>query len=434
VDRAQLPLRQRSREGDRPDRVVQPDRSRLPPPRVEPGHQPGVLLWPELGGNENLHLTATVGGFTNRYGAAGRYDAGKYETYIFGRTHVAGETLNLAYDYGNDWTVQVEETFGAKLEGIPFYGPPLGGALLTQMGAPDVRQALPAWEPYPGPKAMESTFVASAHLGAVWKKMLIMGAHYIDAFANDIERATAYQGMPFGISGRQPSEPKPFIKTMGFDAKLLGGVYGDGYLGYSHLSAQNAIYLQDAIEVLHSFGGWQLHDNYFGAPGNTDPVTGTIDTIAFQYSFSWAQLFWHPQAFWGQGPDLITTVFGMWNKVNATETTPTDNGPFDVTKLKFGVEATYLPLAWFGIGGRYDAVQPNRDDSTQNFSVISPRLYFRTDFVTHEQIMVQYSRYFYGSNYGPNGSGGMFPWASQPGGAFMGVDKNAAQIAAIIWF
>ena len=57
---------------------------------------------------------------------------------------------------------------------------------------------------------------------------------------------------------------------MGFDAKLLGGVLGDGYLGYSHLRAQNAIYLQDAIEVLHSFGGWQLHDNYFGAPGDTD--------------------------------------------------------------------------------------------------------------------------------------------------------------------
>ena len=84
------------------------------------------MLWPELGGNENLHLTATVGGFTNRYGAAGRYDAGKYETYIFGRTHVAGEALNLAYDVGNDWTFQVEQTFGAKLESIPFYGRPLG--------------------------------------------------------------------------------------------------------------------------------------------------------------------------------------------------------------------------------------------------------------------------------------------------------------------
>ena len=60
------------------------------------------LLWPELGGRDDLHLTATVGGFTNRYGAAGRYDAGKYETYLFGRTHVAGVTVNVAWDQSDD--------------------------------------------------------------------------------------------------------------------------------------------------------------------------------------------------------------------------------------------------------------------------------------------------------------------------------------------
>ena len=54
-----------------------------------------TMSWPELGGREDMHLVATVGGFTNRYGAAGRYDGGKYETYLFGRTHVAGATLNF---------------------------------------------------------------------------------------------------------------------------------------------------------------------------------------------------------------------------------------------------------------------------------------------------------------------------------------------------
>ena len=113
------------------------------------------MLWPELGGNENLHLTATVGGFTNRYGAAGRYDAGKYETYIFGRTHVAGETLNVAYDVGQRLDVPGREAFGAKLEPIPFYGPPRGPQRRNRR-EPD----LPAWEPYPGPRPQESTFVA----------------------------------------------------------------------------------------------------------------------------------------------------------------------------------------------------------------------------------------------------------------------------------
>ena len=62
----------------------------------------------------------------------------------------------------------------------------------------------------------------------------------------------------------------------GADVKLLGGVLGDGYIGFSHLSATNALYLADAIEVLHSFGGWQLHDNYFGGLGGSEPVTGRV--------------------------------------------------------------------------------------------------------------------------------------------------------------
>ena len=64
--------------------------------------------------------------------------------------------------------------------------------------------------------------------------------------------------------------------------------------------------------------------------------------------------------------------------------------------------------------------------------MFSPRLIFRTAFVTHEQIMIQYSRYFYG---GVRPCAGQFPYNMQPGAAqSAGADKNAAQIAAIIWF
>src|SRR5262249_21423078 len=80
------------------------------------------INWPELF-DENSRFVLTVGGFTNRYGAAGRYDGGKYETYLFGRTHVAGETGTFEYDLG-DWTASAEEGFGAKLEPIPFLGSP----------------------------------------------------------------------------------------------------------------------------------------------------------------------------------------------------------------------------------------------------------------------------------------------------------------------
>jgi hypothetical protein len=403
-----------------------------------------TLLWPELANVESLHLTLTVGGFTNRYGAAGRYDAGKYETYLFGRTHVAGATVNIAWDASDDWTFQIEGGGGGKLEPIPYYGAP------GPSNQP--RTSLPMWEPYPGPLPQESAFLGHLHLGAVFKRQWILGAHFIDVFANDNERSTAFTEHTFNpyctpsmgtnsmpaVCGRQYNDPRPRIMTYGADIKQLHPWLGDAYLGFSVVDAKNAMYLGDAIEVLHSFGGWQLHDNYFGRPGGVDTVTGKIYSVLAQYSLSFGQLMWHPQAFWGQGPDLVLTVFGMFNYVDVN-TADGGNIMFDEKKkLKFGAEMTYLPLDWFGVGFRGDVVQPDLDNSATNFSVFSPRLIFRTAFVTHEQIVLQYSRYFTGA-----GVEGMFPYNSQPGGGmirpdplngFTATDKNAAQIAAIIWF
>ena len=380
------------------------------------------ITWPELANVQNLHLNLIVGGFTNRYGAAGRYDAGKYETYLFGRTHVAGLTTNIGYDVGENLTLQLEGGFGGKLEPIPFYGEPQG------RGAGSPLQQLAIWEPYPGPRAQESTFVAHGHAGALLWKQLMLSAHYLHIFANDNERSTAFIEGTFisAEGGRSSGEDAPRIRIYGADAKLLGGVLGDGYLGFSRLDARNAIYLADGIEVLHSFGGWQLSDNYFNTPGSAAlPVTGSVSTLLGQYSFSWGQFFHYPKAFWGQGPDLITTVFGMMNWLNTMN--PATDG---LTKVKFGGEVTYLPLGWFGLGGRFDVVRPDWNDSDTAFSVISPRLIFRTDFVTHEQILIQYSRYFTGDNVR-----GMFPYNMQTGaGQLQGTDKNAVQIAAIIWF
>jgi hypothetical protein len=367
---------------------------------------------------ENGRLNLNVGAFTNRYGAAGRYDAGKYETYLFGRTHVAGETLSFEYDVG-DWTLAAEDGFGGKLEATPYV--PTSVDPNSGVG----QASYPPWEPYPGPAPQESTFVHHAHVGAVFKKMLLVGLHYIDVFANDNERASAYSGMAYMAGTRLSTAPRPGITITGADIKFLNGFYGDGYLGYAHLSAKDALYLGDALEVLHSFNGWQLHDNFFGPPGKIEDVTGTVDTVLFQYVFSFGQFFHRPRPFWGDGPDLVASVFGMWNKVK----TPVEPA-YNHNKLKGGAELTYLPLSWFGVGGRFDEVQPNMDDNTQSFAVFSPRIILRTAFVTHEQVLIQYSRYFYNSN----AAHSMYPYSVQPGAAMLGADKNAAQIAAIIWF
>jgi hypothetical protein len=69
-------------------------------------------------------------------------------------------------------------------------------------------------------------------------------------------------------------------------------------------------------------------------PGAIDPVHGKIDTVLFQYVFSFGQLFYHPAPFWGQGPDLIASVFGMYNHVDR----PLNTAQRYLDKLKFGAD------------------------------------------------------------------------------------------------
>ncbi len=35
-----------------------------------------------------------MGSFWDKYGMSGKYDAGKYDVYLFGRTHTMGETIS----------------------------------------------------------------------------------------------------------------------------------------------------------------------------------------------------------------------------------------------------------------------------------------------------------------------------------------------------
>ena len=198
----------------------------------------------------------------------------------------------------------------------------------------------------------------------------------------------------------------------GADIKQLHPWLGDGYSGFSVVDARNAMYLGDAIEVLHSFGGWQLHDNYFGRPGDTDigDREGLQRARAIQHQPRPAPVASAGVLGPGSGSHLERSSGCSTTWTSTPRRAPTRRST-SVKKLKFGAEMTYLPLDWFGVGFRGDVVQPNLDNSATNFSVFSPRLIFRTAFVTHEQIMIQYSRYFVGAR----ASAGMFPYNTQAG-------------------
>lgn len=314
--------------------------------------------FPKLFGDKG-GLTWNVGAFSNRYGTAARYDAGKYDTYLFGATHVAGETVSGYYALTDDLTLAADHGIGAKLQTTP---------LVPGLEAPFL--------PYPGDVEQGSTLLHHAHVGLGIGSHLTVALHYLTAWTDDAEEVDE-------IDGR--------ISNFGADAKLVETKYGDAYLGFSHILSQDPLRVAGAFETLHSFEGWNLRDNYFGEEATG---SGTIDTVLAQYSFSLSRYLWAPEEFYGQGPDLMLSVFGMFNHVASNDpmfTAPTD-------KLKLGGEVKYTPKSWLGFDLRYDMVQPNLDDRSDGFHVISPSVVLHSKFASNEEVVIGYSGYLNGRN------------------------------------
>lgn len=368
-----------------------------------------TLNFPELLA-ERGRLAWNVGVFSNRYGAPGRYDAGAYETYVFGRTRIAGETLTLDLDIAPELQLIAEHGIGAKLDQQKWTPRAVGTPIPYEQ-----------FDPYPGPTQQGTTLLHHGHLGVVWGGMLTLTGHYLKAWTADA-RAT---GM----------NPDASMRVVGADLRLIGGWLGDGYVGFSSTKATNANALSDALELIHSQGGWQFTNNYLGGEGY-----GTVNTLAFQYTFSMAAFLLRPQAWWGDGADLTLQVFGMYNTIEGGEVNAAGEPITAVVqfrdiegrkKFKWGAQALYSPLPFLSFGGRFDQVQPNLDDATRSFMVFTPRAILKTDFVTHEQVIIQYSIYSYRENvqlpFPFEGPGATFPANGQR-------DKGVFTIAASMWW
>lgn len=347
---------------------------------------------------ENVRFEAKAGVFWARYGMAGKWDAGEYDTYLFGRTHVAGELMRLEFDVNDATTLWFEKGVGVK--------------------RPNPSQDNNA----------RFTVLAHGHVGLKLGGNMEFSAHYLHSFAREEDRILPPRNPADGstINNYQapnyPSSvmdaPDGSLWVAGADARFELGAFGYLYAGYSHIGASDAIVVAPAIEVLHSFGGGEFSngvtDNYFGpscrgfgpyntmreAPKNTDGQltscslgNGSVDSILAQYEFSvqnFLQQSEGGQKFWGEGKDLKAILYGMVNMVNSD--VAMNDG---ITKLKYGVDLQYQALPWLTVATRYDRVQPHSDFPEQSFSVLSPRLVFKSNWVTREQISLQYSRYIY---------------------------------------
>jgi hypothetical protein len=395
----------------------------------------------------SLHLTWKVGAFWDRYGMASEYDAGKYDTYMFGRTHQMGESLAAEYALGN-WRFRLSHGIGTRAEQVAF--------TQLQYGLPTFPGG--SENNYPG-----FTLLHHVHGGVSYKKVLDFNLHYLSSWAQD------YRAV--GVNNGQLTDGH--INVSGAEATLRAGPLGGRlYVAYSHIGAQNPQVVGPVNEAVHSLGGGNYEsgngilDNFLGcspgppgtgsaniSTGNCETwqnsigaAYGSVDTIEVQYEYGLGTLIKRladSNAQW----EAYLALFGMFSSVssqlmppgagtngmNETGSTLLGDG---VQKLKYGADLIITPLPWLGFGARADIIQPtNKEpDNAQRFWVISPKVMVKTKWVTHEEVTLWYSHYNYGSKVMPQPPNGiMNPNMIGTPGPFP-PDENVVGLKGTIWW
>jgi hypothetical protein len=328
-------------------------------PFYDPTNQLGIndaflTFKPKLG--KAVHLELDLGAYANRYGGMGEYDLGQYETAVIARIGGVGETLRLRAPLGSDLTLLVEHGIAGQFDKVPF-GAPVAG-----------------WNGFADPN-VGATYAHHAHVGLAYGKLAEVGLHYANAFSRD-DVAT-------------PQQPDGRIDVFGADARLRFAPYGRLYIGVAQTEADAARSVSGVIRVLNTFGGPGLMREYLGPSSGGD---GSLTTVGAQYDVSVGEIVRSPEPFSGYGPDVVLSGFALMTSVKS------DDADYDgITKLKYGGEVTYGPLAWLAGSLRYDRVMADVDDEPRTHAIISPRIIFRTDYNSQDQVVLQYSRFFYGS-------------------------------------
>jgi hypothetical protein len=164
--------------------------------------------------------------------------------------------------------------------------------------------------------------------------------------------------------------------------------------------AVRAQYMSPALEVLHSYGGKGLTDNYFGTE-SSENGTGGLDSLAWQYDYSTAALlrnFPRLAPLVRKGADVVVSTFGVYTTVTSKQVSDDPTVNRDGRRyVKWGADVAWWPLSWLGASLRYDRVILDLDDDENSMRVLSPRISFRVRHMNEGIVFVQYSRYGYGS-------------------------------------
>jgi hypothetical protein len=310
---------------------------------------------------KNSHFDVNVGAFSNRYGVMGEYDEGRYGTPIIARTNGVGENIVGKFALG-DWVLDVEQGFQGQLDKAPNGLVPEG------------------WNNFADPQ-LGTSFVHHEHLGLGYRGIATLGAHYVSGWSQD-DRAT---------TGQQADGS---INVIGADLRVSSGRFGYFYGGVADVIAKDSRTVGNSIDINNAEGGPGLMLNYLGPNSNG---TGKLLTIAAQYDLSLARLIAYPRQFKGDYADIVISLFGMQTTVTSNEKGPdlVTHRTYDGTTMrKFGSEVAYSLLPWLAVSTRADHVINDTQDSKQTFTVVSPRVIFRSKWQAHDQVVLQYSHWF----------------------------------------
>jgi hypothetical protein len=306
---------------------------------------------------KHLYVEANVGALTNRYGIMGEYDEGKYGTVAIARVSGVGENVIAKLALG-DAVLALEQGFQGQFDKFP-------------------NDTLPAgWNGFASPN-VGSGFVNHVHAGFGYLGTLTLGLHYLHAWTQD-DRAS------------QSTTPDGKLSVLGGDIRLTTGNVGHLYLAASHADATHVGSLGRILELMNTGGGLGLIANYLGPQSDGN---GALTILAGQYDVSLKSILEYPRVFAGTSRDVVLSVFAM--QVHVKSDDPSANGN---DKLKVGGEGGLSLISWLAASARFDRVMPNGGDNTQAFSIISPRLIFRSKWNAHDQVVLQYSHFFYGEN------------------------------------
>jgi hypothetical protein len=362
-----------------------------------------VFTMPPAG---DFSLNWTVGAFRNTYGGLGQYGVGQYNAPIIGAPFGLGETLTLQYAVTDNLSLILEHgVMGRSGKFAPGSGPNV-------------------YDYAPTP-SQPSAFVNHAHLGfSLSGDVPIQGGiHYLSNWGQD-ERDQIDDAKTLFLD--ESHRPDPKMTVLGADLRMINNHLGNGAIAFSYADAQTA-QLLSGMNYFGADSGDLLTKRLLGQLGGG---TGKLMTIGAEYNFSWGKYLWYPDAFWGDGPDLINSAFIDVVKVKSQD--PAFDGRLI---YKLGTEATYRMLPWFAVSCRYDHVAPNSDDGQETFNVISPKLIFRSNWNSHEQVVLSYTRWLLGKHtHGEAPNDYRLPVAGDPTGASRGLDDQMFALNFGMWW